>query len=392
MVAPPGPRAVAKAVIVGGGPAGDAVAAGLRDAGFADEITLVGAEPEHPYERPHLSKGYLLGTVARERLGLRPAEQYLELGVELRLGERVADLGVERHAAELESGRTISWDLLCVATGSSARRLPGFDDALYLRELPDAVALRGILDRGSAIDVIGAGFIGCEVAAVAVQKGCQVRMYEALEQPLVRVLGSELGAYVAREHRAHGVDLRLHVAPVPKTAGPLLAGVGSEPRTELAERAGMDVDRGVVVDEYGHTSAPHVFAAGDVTRFFSPLFETRIRVEHFQTAQRQGFAVGRVMAGAREPYDEVPWFWSDQYELNLQYVGAGLPWDHIVTRGHFAQPPFTVFYLQQGRLVAAAGVNDHHAVARARRVMQARVAVTRDQLADRAFDLRRLIR
>jgi 3-phenylpropionate/trans-cinnamate dioxygenase ferredoxin reductase subunit len=355
-------------------------------------IVLVGAEPELPYERPHLSKGYLAGTVSRERLALRPAEQYRELEVELALGDRVADIGVERHAVELESGRTISWDLLCIATGSSARRLPGVDEAFYLRELPDAVALRDILHRGGVIDVIGAGFIGCEVAAVAIQKGCQVRMFEALEQPLLKVVGPELGDYVGRQHRDHGVELRFNVATPPKTGAPLLAGIGSVPRTDLAERAGLVVDRGIVVDELGHTSAPQVFAAGDVTRFFSPLFESRIRVEHFQTAQRQGFAVGRVMTGAKQPYDEVPWFWSDQYDLNLQYIGAGLHWDQTVTRGRFGRPPFTVFYLQQGRLVAAAGINDHHTIARARRVMEARVALTRDQLEDPAFDLRRAIR
>jgi len=392
VVAASGQRAVAKALIVGGGPAGDAVAAGLRDAGFDGEVVLVGAEPEPPYERPHLSKGYLLGTVPDQRLGLRPAEQYRELGIEVRQGERVIDLGVERRTAVLESGRAISWDVLCIATGSSARSLPGLDRALYLRELPDALVLRGILDGGGALDVIGAGFIGCEVAAAAIQKGCKVRVHEALAQPLLRVLGDELGNYLAREHRAHGVDLRLNVSALPKMDGPVLAGVGSEPRTHLAESAGLVVDRGIVVDGLGRTSAPNVFAAGDVTRFDCPPFEMRVRVEHFQTAQRQGFAVGRVMAGTTEPYNEVPWFWSDQYDLNLQYVGAGLPWDQIAARGHLGRPPFTVFYLQQGRLVAAAGINDHHTIARTRRVMQARAAVTPDQLADPAFDLRRLLR
>jgi 3-phenylpropionate/trans-cinnamate dioxygenase ferredoxin reductase subunit len=333
-----------------------------------------------------------LGTVPRERLGLRPAEQYRQLGVELRLGERVIDLGVDRRAAELESGGTVAWDLLCIATGSSARELAGHEGALYLRELPDAVAIRELLDRGGALDVIGAGFIGCEVAAAAIQKGCQVRVHEALAQPLLRVLGDELGAYLAGEHRARGVDLRLNVATLPDMPGAVLAGVGSAPRTQLAEKAGLAVDRGIVVDGFGHTSAPNVFAAGDVTRFDCPPFETRVRVEHFQTAQRQGFAVGRAMAGANEPYSEVPWFWSDQYDLNLQYVGAGLPWDEIVTRGAFGRPPFTVFYLRQGRLVAAAGINDHHTVARARRVMEARAAVTPGQLADPALDLRKLIR
>jgi 3-phenylpropionate/trans-cinnamate dioxygenase ferredoxin reductase subunit len=352
---------------------------------------LVGAEPEAPYERPHLSKGYLLGTVPREKLPLRPAGQYRELEVELRLGDPVVDLGVERHVAGLASGQEISWDLLCIATGSSARRLSGFEGALDLRELPDAVALRAILERGGELDVVGAGFIGCEVAAAAVRHGCHVRIHEALEQPFRNVLGIELGRFIGQEHRNRGVDLRLNVAAVPEMPAAVLAGVGSVPRTELAGRAGLQVDRGIVVDELGRTAVPGVFAAGDATRFWSPLYEARIRVEHFQTAQRQGFAVGRAMAGATEAYDEVPWFWSDQYDINLQYAGAGLEWDETLVRGRFGEPPFSVFYLSAGSLVAVAGVNDHHTVARARRVMQERARVTRDQLADPRFDLRRAL-
>jgi NADPH-dependent 2,4-dienoyl-CoA reductase/sulfur reductase-like enzyme len=310
------------------------------------------------------------------------------LGVELMLDKQVTDIGFERHAVELASGETVSWDSLCIATGSDARRLPGYEDALYLRELRQAEVLRSLVNRGDELSIIGAGFIGCEVASVAVQKGCRVHMSEALEQPMQRVLGAELGAYLAAEHRARGVDLRLSsTAPAP-AGGPTLVGIGSVPRLELAERAGLEIDRGVVVDAWGRSSAPDVYAAGDVTRFFSPLFESQIRVEHFQTAQRQGFAVGRVMAGGSEPYNEVPWFWSDQYDLNLQYAGAGLPWDEIVVRGMFGRPPFTVFYLQSGRLVAAAGVNDHHTVARARHAMQRGAELTPDQLTDPSFDLR----
>ena len=367
------------------------MSSGLRDGGFDGEIVLVGSEPELPYERPHLSKGYLAGTVPRGRLDLRPVEQYRGLGIDFRLGDRVVDLGLERHAAELESGTTMAWDRLCLATGSAARRMPEFANGLYLRELPEAESLRDVIDRGGDLSVIGAGFIGCEVAAVAVRKGCRVRVYEALEQPLLRVLGPELGAYLAGVHRSHGVDLRLGVGAPPSVDGPVLVAVGSVPRTDLAERAGFHVDRGIVVDALGRTSAPDVFAAGDVTSFYAPIFGARIRVEHFQTAQRQGFAVGRAMAGAGRPYDEVPWFWSDQYDLNLQYAGAGLPWDEVVTRGTFGAPPFTVFYLQEGRLIAAAGINDHHTVARARRVIQVRAAVTKDQLADSGFDLRRAL-
>jgi 3-phenylpropionate/trans-cinnamate dioxygenase ferredoxin reductase subunit len=335
-----------------------------------------------------LSKGYLLGTVTADRVALRPHAQYRELAVDLVLGRRVMELGLGDRRARLESGASIEWDALCVATGSAARRLPEFEDALYLRELPDAERLRDAIGRRGELSIVGAGFIGCEVAAAAVQRGCRVRVFEALGQPLVRVLGSELGAYLAGVHRARGVDLQLEVQPLPLLAAPLVIGVGSQPRSELAEAAGLSVDRGIVVDAAGRTSAPGVYAAGDVTRFFSPWAESHIRVEHFQTAQRQGFAVGRAMAGAAAPYDEVPWFWSDQYDLNLQYAGAGLPWDGLVVRGQFGSPPFTVFYMDGPRLVAAAGVNDHHTVARARRLMQRRAPVRPEELADPAFDLR----
>jgi 3-phenylpropionate/trans-cinnamate dioxygenase ferredoxin reductase component len=349
---------------------------------------LIGSEHHVPYERPHLSKGYLLGTVARDRLRLRPAEQYRDLEVELVVGERVRDLGLHERKVLLESGKTLAWDRLCITTGSEARRIDAEGETIYLRELDDAEKLRAYIDRGDAMRIAGAGFIGCEVAAVARLKGCVVRVDEALEQPMLRVLGSELGAYIAGVHRKHGVDLRLNA----QTSGDAdLVAVGSIPRTALAEESGLEVDRGIVVDRFGRTSASDVFAAGDVTRFFHPLFETRIRVEHFQTAQRQGFGVGRTMAGAETPYLEVPWFWSDQYDLNLQYVGAGLPWDEIVIRGELGILPFTVFYLQGGSLVGAAGINDHHTVARARHLMEARRQVTRQQLADPTFDLRRAL-
>jgi len=330
--------------------------------------------------------------VARDRLGLRPRQQYRELGVELLLGARVAEIDIERRDIVLESGRRASWDLLCIATGSSARRLAGFDDAIYLRELPDAEHLRTILERREPLRVVGAGFIGCEVAAAARGRGCDVTVFEALAQPMQRVLGAELGGYLAAVHRGHGVDLRLGEAPSPDLERPVVVGVGSAPRTELAVAAGIEVDEGILVDELGRTSVADVYAAGDATRFWSPLFEERIRVEHFQTAQRQGFAVGRVMAGMAAAFAEAPWFWSEQYDLNVQYAGTGLAWDETVTRGTFGKPPFSVFYLRRGSMIAVAGINDHHTVARARRVMEARAAVSRDHLADPAFDLRRALR
>ncbi len=301
------------------------------------------------------------------------------------LGEPVRDLGLRGRRLLLGNGKTLGWDLLCIATGSRARPLDRQSGAIYLRELDEANRLRARIEEGESLRIVGAGFIGCEVASVARQKGCEVRVEEALAQPLMRALGPDLGAYLAGVHRQHGVDLMLN-AQAPQGAD--LVAVGSLPRTELAEQSRHEIDRGVVVDQLGRTTADGVFAAGDVTRFFHPLFETHIRVEHFQTSQRQGYAVGRSMAGAQTPYMEVPWFWSDQYDLNLQYIGAGLPWDEIVTRGEFGLPPFSVFYLHGGTLVAAAGVNDHHTIARVRRVMESRKQVSARQLVDPSFDLR----
>jgi 3-phenylpropionate/trans-cinnamate dioxygenase ferredoxin reductase subunit len=368
------------------------VAAGLRDAGFTGEVLLIGSEPELPYERPHLSKGFLLGTVPREGLGLRPREQYAELGVELRLDSRIAEIDLEHRKLLLESGQRIGWDVLCIATGSAARELDGFQDAIYLRELPEAVQLRAILERAEPLNIVGAGFVGCEVAAAARVRGCTVTMLEALASPLQRVLGGELGTWLGGVHRSHGVDLRLNASPSSGIDRPVVAGVGSAPRVELAAAAGILVEGGILVDEQGRTSAPDVYAAGDATRFWSPLYEERIRVEHFQTAQRQGFAVGRSMGGARTPYAEAPWFWSDQYDLNLQYAGAGIAWDETATRGTFGVPPFSVFYLRQGSMIAVAGINDHHTVARARHAMEARATISRRQMADPAFDLRSALR
>jgi 3-phenylpropionate/trans-cinnamate dioxygenase ferredoxin reductase subunit len=369
-------------VVAGAGPAAHGAVTGLRQAGFKGEVVVVGRETTPPYERPALSKRYLLRDEDPERLRLPPVE------AELRLGVEVAQLDPEGHRVRLDGGERLGYGRLLLVTGARARALPGYESAPHLRELPDADRLRRLLATGGPLDIVGAGFVGCEVAAAARARGVAVTVHELLAQPLLRVLGPELGEWLGRVHRDHGVALRTRVSRLPPAAATTLVAVGSQPNVELAQAAGIECDAGVVVDELGRTSAPDVYAAGDCARFWSPLFHEYVRVEHFQTASRHGAAVGRGLAGDPRPFAEAPWFWSDQYDLNLQYTGAGLPWDRCVVRGRLGEPPFTAFFLHAGRLRAAVSVNDGPTLSRARRLLELRIHPDVEELADPAFDLK----
>jgi 3-phenylpropionate/trans-cinnamate dioxygenase ferredoxin reductase subunit len=314
-----------------------------------------------------------------------------DLEAELRLGEEVVEVEPGRRAVRLAGGDRLDYGRLLLATGARARRLPGCEGCLYLRELADADRLRRVLDSGEPLQIVGAGFIGCEVAAVARARGLAVTVFEALEWPLQRVLGPELGAWLAGVHRSRGVKLQTGVTELPPLPQDTLVGIGTEPNVELAAAAGIACAGGVLVDELGHTDAPDVYAAGDCARFLSPLFGAAVRVEHFQTALRHGLATGRAMAGDEQPFNEAPWFWSDQYDLNLQYVGAGLPWQELVVRGRLGEPPFTAFFLEDGRLRAALGVNDGRTISQVRRLLEAGVEADPEQLADPRVDLKSLV-
>jgi 3-phenylpropionate/trans-cinnamate dioxygenase ferredoxin reductase component len=375
-------------VIVGGGAAAHGAVVGVRLAGFQGPVTVVGRESHPPYQRPPLSKRYLLGEVSREELLLPPVE------AELRLGEAVVEVEAGAQAVRLAGGERIGYRRLLLATGARPRRLPGDERALHLRKIGQADRLRELLVTGTRLEIVGAGFIGCEVAAVARALDVPVALHEALSQPMLRVLGPELGAWLAGVHREHGVELHTNQSRLPALGPRTLVAVGSQPNVELAQAAGLACDDGIVVDAMGRTSAPNVFAAGDCARFWSPTLDASVRVEHFQTALRHGEAVGIVIAGRARPFEEVPWFWSDQYAINLQYVGAGLPWDETVVRGRFGEPPFTVFYLDGGRLRAAAGVDDGRTVSHARRLLGAKLELSGDPLrrllGDPGTDLRGL--
>ena len=398
-------------VIVGANLAGGRAAEALRKEGFDGRIFLVGEEPHPPYERPPLSKEYLRGEMPREELFVQPESFWAEQEIELLMGVRAVSLDLAHKRVELSSGERLSFDKLLLATGGRVRRLevPGADleGIHYLRTVDDSEALARELRPGRRLAIVGAGFIGSEVAASAREKGLEVTMIEVLPLPLQKALGPEVGRIYADIHRQHGVELVLGEgverfegdsrlqAVVTSTGRRIecdlaLVGVGIVPATELAEAVGLTVDNGIVVNEFCQTSHPDVYAAGDVANFYSPVLGRRLRVEHWHNAQNQGMAAARSMLRG-EPYAEVPWFWYDQYYLNMQYVGFADAWDRLVFRGDVEARRFTAFYLRQGRLEAALAINRPRDIRAARELIQARAALDPERLADESQDLRSLL-
>lgn len=399
-------------VIVGAGMCGGRAAEALRREGFDGRVVLISAEREPPYERPPLSKEYMRGELEREKLYLLPPDWYSENGVDLLLGRETKRLDPGRRVVELDDGERIQFDSLLLATGGRVRRLdvPGADleGVYYLRDIADSERIGSQLREGRRVVVVGAGFIGSEVAASCRMKGLEVTVLELEEAPLQRALGPELGKIFAGIHRDKGVDLRTGVGAkrfegskrieaVVTTANEriecdfVVVGIGIEPNVELAVEAGIQTDNGIVVDERCRTSAEAVFAAGDVANHFNPVMGERLRVEHEQNAQRQGAAAALNMMGRDEPYQEVPWFWSDQYEYSMQYAGHASRWDEIVFRGSVDERKFTAFYLADGRLRAALAINSFRDVRFAREILKRGGSVDAAKLADPEADLRSLI-
>jgi 3-phenylpropionate/trans-cinnamate dioxygenase ferredoxin reductase subunit len=367
-------------VIVGGGLAGAKAAETLRSEGFDGPIVLVAAEPETPYERPPLSKGYLLGTATRDSAQVQGPEWYAEHDVELRTGTRATRLDAAAHRLELESGEDLGYAKLLLAVGSSVRRLPvpgaDLDGVRYLRTLADADRLRADLTGGGRqVVIVGGGWIGLEVAAAARHHGNAVTVVEPQPTPLHAVLGAEMGAVFARLHRAHGVDLftdttvrelrgadgSVRAVVTDRHAGLpadlVVIGVGAVPNVELAAGAGLEVDNGVVTDHALRTSAPDVVAAGDVASSFSPLLGRHLRVEHWANALHGGPAAARSMLGQDVVHDRVPYFFTDQYDLGMEYVGLAAPGATVVCRGEPESGEFLAFWMEEGRVTAGMGVN-----------------------------------
>jgi 3-phenylpropionate/trans-cinnamate dioxygenase ferredoxin reductase subunit len=364
-------------VVVGAGLTGAKAVETLRAEGFADRVVLVGAEPDLPYERPPLSKGYLLGQDDRPSVFVHDEKWYADQGIEVLTGRRVTALDRAAHEVELAGGERIGYTKLLLATGASPRRLrvPGndLDGVHYLRRLSHADRLREALAAGGRVVIAGAGWIGLETAAAARHYGCAVTIVEPAASPLHATLGPEVGGFFADLHRRHGVDLRLGtgvtgfagestVSAVLTDDGEIPAdvvvvGIGARPETQLAADAGLAVDDGILVDAGLRTEDPDVFAAGDVASVWQERYGRRVRVEHWAAATNGGPAAALAMLGREVVHDDLPYFFSDQYDAGMEFTGWFPPggYDRVVTRGD--AEAFHAFWLTGGRVVAGLHVN-----------------------------------
>jgi NADPH-dependent 2,4-dienoyl-CoA reductase/sulfur reductase-like enzyme len=372
-------------VIVGGGLAGAKAAETLRTEGFDGRVVLIEADAERPYERPPLSKDLLLGKSEREKAFVHPADWYAEHNVDLTLQRQVAAVDRSAHEVVFADGERLAYDKLLLTTGSSPRRLdlPGADlpGVLYLRKLPDSDRIAAALKPGANIVIIGAGWIGLEIAAAARHHGANVTVVETLRLPLHRVLGDEVARIFANLHTANGVTFHFGAQVRELTgdgqvravvladgtelpADAVVVGVGITPNVELAQAAGIDVDNGVLTDAALRTSDPDVFAAGDVANFYHPILGRRVRVEHWSAALNGGPAAAKSMLGQAVSYEKIPYFFTDQYDLGMEYSGFVEPggYDQVVFRGGTTveggkSPEFVAFWVKDGRVLAGMNVN-----------------------------------
>jgi 3-phenylpropionate/trans-cinnamate dioxygenase ferredoxin reductase subunit len=368
-------------VIVGASLAGAKAAETLRAEGFDGRLVMIGAETERPYERPPLSKDYLLGKAERDTIYVHPAGWYAEHDVDLRLGVAATGLDPDGHEVTLGDGSRVGYTKLLLSTGSSPRRLPApgadLDGVLYLRSVQDSDRLRAAFGGASRVAVVGGGWIGLETAAAARSAGADVTVLEAAELPLLRVLGREVAEVFASLHRDHGVDVRtgVQVAKITGAGGRadgvllgdgsrvaadvVVVGVGITPNIQLAAQAGVKVENGVMVDERLRSSDPDIYAAGDVACAFHPLLRRHIRVEHWANALNQPLTAARAMLGQDVAYDRVPYFYTDQFDLGMEYSGHVDPggYDRVVFRGDVPGREFLAFWVAGGRVLAGMNVN-----------------------------------
>ena len=395
------------AVIIGGGHAGGVAVASLRDQGYAGSITVIAEEPWLPYQRPPLSKNYLAGQMGAQQVLLKNAAFYAEKSIDVLTGTRVARIDRSARAVEMNDGRAVEYGALLLATGARPRQiaLPGasLPGVHYLRTLSDADGIRSRMSPGKRMVVIGGGYIGLEVAAVARQAGLHVTVLEGAERILGRVTGLTIADFVAATHRAHGVDIECGVrvnafagaaqieavscAHADYPADLAVVGIGVLPNSELASEAGLETANGIVVDEHCRTADPDIYAAGDCTSHPNALLGLRLRLESVQNAVDQARAAAANICGIAKVYRELPWFWSNQYDLRLQMAGISLGHDRTLIRGDVSQPSFSVLYVKDDLVLAADTVNAPREHLALRKLIAQRTPIEPERLCDPAVPL-----
>jgi len=412
-------NATDRIVVIGAGHAASELTGALRAGGFSGPVLMLGEEAHLPYQRPPLSKAFLSGEAPLGALELRSAAAYEKMGVEVRTAARVVAIDRRARRIELEHGEFECYGKLVLATGGRARPLAvrGLENGRkpanlhYLRTVADAGPVRELLRPGLRLVIIGGGYVGLEVAAVARKRGLEVTVLEALPRLLARVTAAEISAFYERIHHDAGVAIRtraavrrietdptgdsviaVHTEEEVIAADLVLAGVGQIPNVELAERCTLAVDNGVVVDEHSRSSDPDIFAIGDCSNHPSALYRRRLRLESVPNALGQARAAAATLCGAARAYDAVPWFWSDQYDLKLQMVGLSHGHDRVITRGEPEQRSFITFYLEAGRIIAADAVNRPKDFLAAKRLVGELAQIAPESLADESRPLQSAVR
>lgn len=397
-------------VVIGGGHAAGQLLVSLRKDGFEGPLTLVSDEPFQPYQRPALSKDYLAGKLEAERLMFRPASFYEAQNIDMRLGVAATRIDRSGKTVHLDDGNTLAWSGLALTTGTRVREInaPGADlpGVHYLRSIADVDAIRAEMEAVKTIVVIGGGFIGLEVAAVARAAKKQVTVLEMQDRVMPRVVSPTVSEFYQRFHKRRGVNIvtGARVASLADHAGRVgavvcqdgseypaelvIVGIGVLPNVELAEACGLACANGIVVDEMARTSDPAIVAAGDVTNHFNPLLRRRLRLESVQNAVDQAKTAAATLQGREQPYAQVPWFWSDQFDLKMQMTGISDGYDVEVVRGNLKENAFSVFYFREGRLVAVDSINRPADHVTSRRLLQKGNTLSREQAADPDFDLK----
>ena len=397
-------------VIIGGSHAAAQLAPSLRQGGWEGKISIISADPFPPYHRPPLSKTYLDGSSGLEQLQIRPVQFYEKHEIDLVLGSAVVSIDRDKKEVVLHDGGTIPYTKLALTTGAKVRKidLPGSDleGVHYLRDMADVNLIKHFVGTGKSAVIIGGGYIGLETAASLRKLGMDVTVLEAMPRVLQRVTAEEVSAFYTRIHNEEGVDIITdasvqaihgdhHVESVSLADGNTLKadlviiGVGVLPETDLAEAAGLEINNGIVVDEYARTSDPDIVAAGDCSFHYNPIYDRHLRLESVQNATDQARVAANTLCGKLEPYRALPWFWSDQYDLKLQIAGLSQGYDRVVIRGHTdTGRSFAAFYFADGKLIAVDAINRPKEFMLSRRALGAQKSADPEKLADESIDIK----